>query len=93
MNPRCRVADFTASAQVQETGETDRTDSKTVNVPKTRNTYCKGKTCKKHTAHKVSQYKTGKASLFAQGTSSRFFPSRLSAFLVNIRNYYSSAGY
>ncbi|KAG0217758.1 40s ribosomal protein L44e [Mortierella sp. NVP41] len=39
----------------------------TVNVPKTRNTYCKGKTCKKHTAHKVSQYKTGKASLFAQG--------------------------
>ncbi|KAF9318724.1 40s ribosomal protein L44e [Podila horticola] len=38
-----------------------------VNVPKTRNTYCKGKTCKKHTAHKVSQYKTGKASLFAQG--------------------------
>ncbi|KAI8601230.1 60S ribosomal protein-like protein L44 [Dissophora ornata] len=40
---------------------------KMVNVPKTRNTYCKGKTCKKHTAHKVSQYKTGKASLFAQG--------------------------
>ncbi|KAG0280323.1 40s ribosomal protein L44e [Linnemannia exigua] len=39
----------------------------TVNVPKTRNTYCKGKTCRKHTAHKVSQYKTGKASLFAQG--------------------------
>ncbi|KAG0378514.1 40s ribosomal protein L44e [Mortierella sp. AD032] len=38
-----------------------------VNVPKTRNTYCKGKTCRKHTAHKVSQYKTGKASLFAQG--------------------------
>ncbi|TPX41734.1 hypothetical protein SeMB42_g05438 [Synchytrium endobioticum] len=38
-----------------------------VNVPKTRNTYCKGKDCKKHTPHKVSQYKTGKASLFAQG--------------------------
>ncbi|KAG0057137.1 40s ribosomal protein L44e, partial [Linnemannia elongata] len=71
MNPRCRAADFTASAQEQETGETDRTDSKTVNVPKTRNTYCKGKTCKKHTAHKVSQYKTGKASLFAQGTTIR----------------------
>ncbi|KAF9940329.1 40s ribosomal protein L44e [Modicella reniformis] len=41
--------------------------AKMVNVPKTRNTYCKGKTCKKHTAHKVAQYKTGKASLFAQG--------------------------
>ncbi|KAJ3298345.1 hypothetical protein HK104_010810, partial [Borealophlyctis nickersoniae] len=38
-----------------------------VNVPKTRNTYCKGKTCRKHTPHKVTQYKTGKASLFAQG--------------------------
>jgi large subunit ribosomal protein L44e len=38
-----------------------------VNVPKTRNTYCKGKNCRKHTPHKVTQYKTGKASLFAQG--------------------------
>jgi ribosomal protein L44E len=38
-----------------------------VNVPKTRKTYCKGKDCKKHTLHKVTQYKTGKASLFAQG--------------------------
>ncbi|EXJ88705.1 large subunit ribosomal protein L44e [Capronia coronata CBS 617.96] len=38
-----------------------------VNVPKTRRTYCKGKTCKKHTQHKVTQYKAGKASLFAQG--------------------------
>ncbi|KAJ3131927.1 40s ribosomal protein L44e [Geranomyces variabilis] len=38
-----------------------------VNIPKTRNTYCKGKECKKHTPHKVTQYKTGKASLFAQG--------------------------
>ncbi|KAF9339691.1 40s ribosomal protein L44e [Linnemannia elongata] len=47
----------------QETGS----NTFQVNVPKTRNTYCKGKTCKKHTAHKVSQYKTGKASLFAQG--------------------------
>ncbi|KDQ13728.1 hypothetical protein BOTBODRAFT_366584 [Botryobasidium botryosum FD-172 SS1] len=40
---------------------------KMVNIPKTRRTYCKGKTCKKHTPHKVTQYKTGKASLFAQG--------------------------
>jgi large subunit ribosomal protein L44e len=38
-----------------------------VNIPKTRNTYCAGKECKKHTPHKVTQYKTGKASLFAQG--------------------------
>ncbi|KAF2200454.1 hypothetical protein GQ43DRAFT_373760 [Delitschia confertaspora ATCC 74209] len=40
---------------------------KIVNVPKTRRTYCKGKECKKHTQHKVTQYKAGKASLFAQG--------------------------
>ncbi|CRK18153.1 hypothetical protein BN1723_017626 [Verticillium longisporum] len=38
-----------------------------VNIPKTRMTYCKGKDCKKHTQHKVTQYKAGKASLFAQG--------------------------
>ncbi|KAI5807557.1 60S ribosomal protein-like protein L44 [Peziza echinospora] len=45
----------------------DREDIKMVNVPKTRRTYCKGKACKKHTQHKVTQYKAGKASLFAQG--------------------------
>ena len=38
-----------------------------VNVPKERKTYCKGKKCKKHTVHKVTQYKSGKASGFAQG--------------------------
>lgn len=38
-----------------------------VNVPKTRKTFCKGKKCKKHTLHKVTQYKAGKASLYAQG--------------------------
>eukprot|EP00013_Stygamoeba_regulata_P004191 CAMPEP_0177638224 /NCGR_PEP_ID=MMETSP0447-20121125/5376_1 /TAXON_ID=0 /ORGANISM="Stygamoeba regulata, Strain BSH-02190019" /LENGTH=106 /DNA_ID=CAMNT_0019140175 /DNA_START=77 /DNA_END=397 /DNA_ORIENTATION=+ len=38
-----------------------------VNIPKTRNTFCKSKKCGKHTLHKVSQYKVGKASLFAQG--------------------------
>ncbi|KAK8163644.1 zinc-binding ribosomal protein [Phyllosticta citrichinensis] len=38
-----------------------------VNVPKTRRTYCKGKGCKKHTQHRVTQYKAGKASLYAQG--------------------------
>merc|ERR1712062_431025 len=36
-----------------------------VNIPKSRNTYCRK--CRKHTPHKVSQYKTGKASLTAQG--------------------------
>lgn len=38
-----------------------------VNVPKTKKAYCKGKECRKHTMHKVTQYKTGKASLYAQG--------------------------
>lgn len=45
-----------------------------VNVPKTRRTFCKGKTCRKHTyvvalisPHKVTQYKAGKASDYAQG--------------------------
>ncbi|XP_059156121.1 uncharacterized protein LOC131941126 [Physella acuta] len=38
-----------------------------VNVPKQRRTFCKGKKCKKHTIHKVTQYKAGKASLYAQG--------------------------
>ncbi|RWS15416.1 60S ribosomal protein L44-like protein [Dinothrombium tinctorium] len=37
-----------------------------VNVPKTRKTYCKGK-CKKHTMHKVTQYKKSKESVHAQG--------------------------
>merc|ERR1711936_3088 len=40
---------------------------KMVNIPKARKTYCSHKNCKKHTLHKVTQYKTGKASLFAQG--------------------------
>ena len=35
-------------------------------MPKSKKTFCKG--CKKHSAHKVTQYKTGKASLYAQGT-------------------------
>ncbi|KAF8999090.1 ribosomal protein L44-domain-containing protein [Cyathus striatus] len=36
-----------------------------VNIPNCLD--CKGKTCKKHTPHKVTQYKKGKDSLFAQG--------------------------
>lgn len=38
-----------------------------VNVPKSKRAYCKGEQCKNHQMHKVTQYKTGKASLFAQG--------------------------
>ncbi|KAL4354477.1 hypothetical protein GQ457_06G004330 [Hibiscus cannabinus] len=38
-----------------------------VNVPKTKKTYCKSKECRKHTLHKVTQYKKGKDSLAAQG--------------------------
>jgi hypothetical protein len=48
-----------------------------VNVPKTRNTFCPGKKCRKHTLHKVTQYKAGKASLYAQGTFSLSFHSCL----------------
>ena len=37
-----------------------------VKMTKSRNTYCPFD-CKKHQKHKVSQYKKGKESLFAQG--------------------------
>ena len=49
-----------------------------VNVPKTKRAYCKGKECGKHQMHKVTQYKSGKASLFAQGV-----PRVVYAFLGN----------
>ena len=39
---------------------------KMVNIPKERKTFCKGKKCKKHTLHKVTQYKAGKRAAFAQ---------------------------
>ena len=38
-----------------------------VNIPKAKKSFCKK--CKKHAPHKVTQYKTGKASLYAQGAS------------------------
>jgi ribosomal protein L44E len=44
-------------------------DDNRVQIPKKMNTFCASKKCKKHVPHKVSQYKAGKASLFAQGTS------------------------
>merc|ERR1711916_425343 len=40
---------------------------KMVNVPKRKRTYCPGIKCQSHQWFKVSQYKTGKASLYAQG--------------------------
>ncbi|XP_069320168.1 large ribosomal subunit protein eL42-like [Eulemur rufifrons] len=39
-----------------------------VNIPKTRRTFCKK--CGKHQPHKVTQYKKGKDSLYAQGKRS-----------------------
>ena len=54
-------------AVVRKTSELRANPGAQVNIPKTRNTYCKGKECRKHTQHKVTQYKAGKASLFAQG--------------------------
>jgi large subunit ribosomal protein L44e len=38
-----------------------------VNVPKTKKSFCNSKDCRKHTLHKVTQYKKGKDSLYAQG--------------------------
>lgn len=72
-----------------------------MNIPKTKNTYCKNKECKKHTLHKVTQYKKGKDSLAAQGkrrydrkqsgyggqTKPVFHKKVYSLFLVLISNY------
>ncbi len=41
--------------------------SKMVNIPKIKKAFCKNKKCRNHQPHKVTQYKTGKASLYAQG--------------------------
>ncbi|CAF0895315.1 unnamed protein product [Adineta ricciae] len=38
-----------------------------VNIPKQRRTFCKGGNCRKHTVHKVSQYKSGKRRTTSQG--------------------------
>ena len=48
----------------------DHTFYHQVNVPKTRRTYCKGRDCKKHTQHKVTQYKAGKVCSFARNKPS-----------------------
>jgi large subunit ribosomal protein L44e len=38
-----------------------------VNIPKTRRTFCKGKTCRKHTLHKITQYKRSRERRHSQG--------------------------
>lgn len=51
-----------------------------VNVPKAKRAFCKG--CKKHMMMKVTQYKTGKASLYAQGERRRRQPRRMAPQLL-----------
>ncbi|KAL4349527.1 hypothetical protein AHAS_Ahas10G0050900 [Arachis hypogaea] len=56
------------AAHTTLSAQSDPTHSATmVNVPKTKKTYCKSKECRKHTLHKVTQYKKGKDSIAAQG--------------------------
>lgn len=45
-----------------------------VHVPKERRTYCQ--VCNKHTVHKVTQYKSGKASNFAQVSTTTWWNGR-----------------
>ncbi|XP_012372567.1 60S ribosomal protein L36a-like [Octodon degus] len=54
-------------AKIRRTGEDwrDSCTAEIVNVLKTRRTFCKK--CGKHQPHKVTQYKKGKDSLYAQG--------------------------
>ncbi|KAF3392805.1 60S ribosomal protein L44 [Penicillium rolfsii] len=58
---------FSDKRQLTTTTSLSGNPVKMVNIPKTRRTYCKGRECHKHTQHKVTQYKAGKASLYAQG--------------------------
>ena len=51
-----------------------------MNVPKTKKAFCKG--CKKHMTMKVTQYKTGTASLFAQGACGDWAPTAGTAELL-----------
>ncbi|OWK09729.1 hypothetical protein Celaphus_00006312, partial [Cervus elaphus hippelaphus] len=62
------VPPFPVRREQSEAGTLHREDTSTakmVNVPKTRRTFCKK--CGKHQPHKVTQYKKGKDSLYAQG--------------------------
>lgn len=52
----------------EEEEEQEQATGAMVNIPKTKRTYCAAKECRKHSLHKVTQYKKGKDSLYAQGT-------------------------
>uniref|UniRef100_A0A7N5JEC8 Ribosomal protein L36a like n=1 Tax=Ailuropoda melanoleuca TaxID=9646 RepID=A0A7N5JEC8_AILME len=54
-----------SGARSVETEFPESATAEMVNVPKTRRTFCKK--CGKHQPHKVTQYKKGKDSLYAQG--------------------------
>ncbi|KAK4337412.1 hypothetical protein RND71_044142 [Anisodus tanguticus] len=56
-----------------------------VNVPKTKRTFCAGK-CRKHTLHKISQYKKGKDSEIAQGVSKSELVKALHNLVLLIHN-------
>merc|ERR1712146_203039 len=43
------------------------TAGKMVHIPKKKNTFCPAAGCRKHTPHRVTQYKKGKDSLLKQG--------------------------
>ncbi|KAK4597233.1 hypothetical protein RGQ29_014989 [Quercus rubra] len=63
-----RLASFLVHLpSLSESASTQQIVAAMVNVPKTKKTYCKSKECRKHTLHKVTQYKKGKDSLAAQG--------------------------
>ncbi|KAK7328207.1 hypothetical protein VNO77_22309 [Canavalia gladiata] len=58
---------FHGAQQNSASSDSDPRAVTMVNVPKTKKTYCKSKECRKHTLHKVTQYKKGKDSIAAQG--------------------------
>ena len=62
-----------------------------VTAPKVKRTFCAGKKCKKHTVHKVTQYKTGKASLYAQGESLSLHYTLIAALRESIERFHFSA--
>uniref|UniRef100_A0A8C5P7C7 Ribosomal protein L36a like n=1 Tax=Leptobrachium leishanense TaxID=445787 RepID=A0A8C5P7C7_9ANUR len=62
---RCPELTRKFSAKFHRWGEQCLGTANMVNVPKTRRTYCKK--CGLHQPHKVTQYKKGKGSLYAEG--------------------------
>jgi len=43
-----------------------------VTIPKQKRTFCPSRQCRKHTLHKITQYKKGRDSLIVQGAFSSF---------------------